>query len=241
MNQFAKKLPEVDPEIIARAVAALLHGEKGSPLRKLVRLMARLAKRLRTIEATVNHTDAKQDVEHAKLERATRKILRAVYGSAGFLGFSIVAMAFVQCQHVQPSPPASASPSVTVNLGTGVAEQAAKGGQWDPYGFLVHAFAGGMGERKAGRPMPHHPLPHQAVAPCTGSATTLYSACWVGVLGKAPPCPPDLYQEGNACYIPIAADPNVPVQPSSEQPRPGQGEPTGEQPRPMQEMPGKEQ
>jgi len=60
-------------------------------------------------------------------------------------------------------------------------------------------------------------------------------ACWMETKAQAP-CPPDQYQEGANCYIPLTPPPNAPVQPSGEQPRSSQGEPTGAQPRPVEEM-----
>jgi len=59
--------------------------------------------------------------------------------------------------------------------------------------------------------MPHHPLPNQAVAPCHGVARELYRACWIKVAHTQAPWPPDTYQEGDACYIPVAANPKQPV------------------------------
>lgn len=67
----------------------------------------------------------------------------------------------------------------------------------------------GLGEHK-GRPMPHQALPNQAVAPCRGSERTLYGACWKGT-DDSPPCPPDTFQEGQKCYVPVAANPQSPV------------------------------
>jgi hypothetical protein len=243
---------------LADALATQAAG-KGSTLGKLAQRVARLtARRLDTllsavggkalsavgklgaVEATLNHADAKLDLLEAQLDRARREILRTVRVT----GLLVVAAggALVHCRHL---PPAPAPSSVNVNIGrAGVAEQAAAGGGWDPYGTLISVISGAAGERKAGRPMPHQPLPHQAKAPCQGSATTLYGACWKGTNDPAP-CPPDTYQEGQTCYIPLTADPNHPVGGQTEsrgEPRPGRGAPTeGEQPRPVQAMPAKEE
>ena len=83
-------------------------------------------------------------------------------------------------------------------------------GQQEPYGSLINGIGAGMGEHKPVRLMPHKPLPYQATKPCQGSAATLYGACWIGT-DKTAPCPPDQYEEGQKCYIPVAADPGVPV------------------------------
>jgi DNA-binding XRE family transcriptional regulator len=74
-----------------------------------------------------------------------------------------------------------------------------------------NAVAGELGERNKVRFVPREPLPNQAVAPCRGSETSINGSCWIGVLGKTAPCPPDTYQEGNYCYVPVAANPKVPL------------------------------
>jgi len=78
-----------------------------------------------------------------------------------------------------------------------------------------------LGERKPApsgpRMMPHQPLPGQARAPCLGHETTLHGACWIKVADQSAPCPRELYQQGQSCYLAIPADPKSP---SSETPRP---------------------
>jgi hypothetical protein len=77
-----------------------------------------------------------------------------------------------------------------------------------------------MGKPK-GRPMPHQPLPGQDVAPCKGSARTLYGACWF-LSGDTAPCPPDQFEEGGKCYVPIhmvpGNSPSGPIAPPSPNP-----------------------
>jgi hypothetical protein len=70
-----------------------------------------------------------------------------------------------------------------------------------------------MGEKPpAERYIPKEPLPGQKLAPCDPEAgqEAFSGACW-GRMDVKPPCGRKLYRGGNSCYLPIAADPLVPV------------------------------
>ena len=166
------------------------------------------------VAATVNHVDAKGDLAEYARGRESRRVLRAVglVGLLGLVGFAavlvlLVGVLFAVRQH--QSPPSS----VNVNIGTGAAEEAAKRQGAD---VVWQRLVIEMGKPK-GRPMPHQPLPGQDVAPCKGSAVTLYGACWLPT-SYAVPCPPDLFEEGGKCY---AAIHTVPANsPSAQAPSP---------------------
>jgi hypothetical protein len=139
---------------------------------------------------------AKLDQAEARRARDKRDVIRAVIGSGGLVGLGLIALALVQS-------------------GLLPATQPGDGG--GPYGLrTLTQTEADLGRSKV-RLVPQRALPHQAVAPCRVGETTLHGSCWIKVADQSAPCPPDFYQEGNFCYVPMMAEPKTP---SSESPVP---------------------
>jgi len=113
-----------------------------------------------------------------------------------------------------PATPGLPGQSVTVNLRQGSDNVSWRrpahrwGEATDPESRIPEEIAGDMGERHPEESgpvmMPHEPLPGQKVTPCPGSSQVMYGGCWYETANKTP-CPPDLFQEGQKCYVPIHA------------------------------------
>jgi len=84
---------------------------------------------------------------------------------------------------------------------------------WLEGGLRPHAGTE-MSRKPKARRVPHTPLPGQAVSPCQGSETTLYGHCWLKIADTSAPCPLDLFEDGNSCYVPSQDAPKP--QPPSE-------------------------
>jgi hypothetical protein len=137
-----------------------------------------------------------------------KEILRATWGAGGLAVLGSVL--FVHC-HV----PRAGPESLNGRTREGVTERAASGGQPMPHVDDSPGIGGELGERKVTL-VPKTSLPGQAVAPCRDWMTTLYGSCWVELANKTAPCPPDTYQDGQRCYVPVMAHGKPPVGGSSE-------------------------
>ena len=81
---------------------------------------------------------------------------------------------------------------------------------FDPEAFLATPAA--WGEKPLDQPIPVKTLPGQKVAPCDAGIGQLEinGNCWVQVGTAKPPCG-RLFRQGDACYIPVAAEPKKPA------------------------------
>ncbi|HLL85061.1 MAG TPA: hypothetical protein VK420_20495 [Longimicrobium sp.] len=223
--ELAAKLPKVDPESIAAAVAAKVAKSPG------VDELAELARRTaaEVIAQQPKSPDPRVTVKWAAADLAKDMVREfgpwVGAGSAGamLMGLSLMFL-FVICNRGTNAVPVASPQAFTVNVtvgnGQGVAQVAVKGEgcqqQQEPHRTsLLGEAAGKLGDRKPApkvpRMMPHQAMPGQAVQPCEVPAVTLYGACWIKVADQKAPCPPKTVQEGNSCYVPVQADPQVPV------------------------------
>jgi hypothetical protein len=186
--------------------------------------------KLDAARATLNHVDAKLDLAEFERAKNTRKIIRAVRGT-GVLAVAAIAF-LLNCQHApatRTSGSAAVSPpaqTINVNVGTGqgVGAVAAQYEKEDERRLNARPIAEGDMDKtkKKGRPVPHTRLRYQAVAPCQGTETTLHGLCWLKIADYSSPCPPDLYEEGNACYKPVHEMPTPPKSETTQPPNPEQ-------------------
>ena len=182
---------------------------------------------LKTVQATVTNMDDRLELLEAELDHVddrrakdTRTLLRAVHRSTAFLGGAICLLAAAIFLRTHASPEKAAPPSPVVHdvvvhvspgLASGAATEAANNAPALSYSSRGPALEGDLGGRNKGQLMPHKPLPYQAVSPCRGVEIALYGSCWIKVADAKAPCPTGTYQEGDSCYVPMAADPKQPV------------------------------
>lgn len=81
--------------------------------------------------------------------------------------------------------------------------------RFDPGAILATPAA--WGEKPLDQPIPLKTLPGQKVAPCDAGIGQLEinGNCWTQVGTAKPPCG-RLFRQGDACYIPVAAEPKKP-------------------------------
>jgi hypothetical protein len=81
--------------------------------------------------------------------------------------------------------------------------------RFDPGAILATPAA--WGEKPLDQPIPVKTLPGQKVAPCDAGIGQLEinGNCWTQVGTAKPPCG-RLFRQGDACYIPVAAEPKKP-------------------------------
>jgi hypothetical protein len=228
--ELAAKLPKVDPEIIAWAVAAKVPKSPG------VDELAELAKKA---AAEVIAQQPKPPDPRVTMKWAAADLARAMArqfgpwigaGSAGGVLVVGLMFLFVTCHRstnaAQVASPQAFNVNVTVGNGQGVAQVAAGQGRnesWAPDFSVAADAAGDMGERKQppqGPRMMREALPGQRVKPCRSFQVTLYGACWIKIAEQKAPCPPETFQEGDSCYVPVQANPKVPVTTTVEPPNP---------------------
>jgi hypothetical protein len=125
----------------------------------------------------------------------------------------LAVMAIVVLLRPGPSSVAVATPSappvvIVANVGAGGALLAYE------QQLLLGALAQQMGQKQPPeRLIPEKPLPGQKLAPdCDASLgeKAINGGCWTFIFDVKPPCG-RLFREGNACYRPIAVDPQKPV------------------------------
>ena len=180
---------------------------------------------LDVLQAPLNHTDAKVELLISKIENQKANGIKLALACGG-----IVFAVLVTCQHAPLTAPSSAPQVVNVHVGPG--RETAEGARsydrddlasgWvrtEPKGGVRSRPGPGMGQRKTGRPMPHTPFPGQAAAPCQGSEKEFYGLCW-GEMRADVPCPPDQFQEGGRCYVPVYEAPKKPASETRESPNP---------------------
>jgi hypothetical protein len=106
-----------------------------------------------------------------------------------------------------------------VNVAEGAAKEAAKALPSmsiakNPLGALATGSKS-MGEKAPPEQwIPKQPFANQKLAPNCRLALgeeAINGGCWVRLAIVKPPCGDELYRHGDACYRPVAADPNTPV------------------------------
>jgi len=185
---------------------------------------------LKSVQATVNDMDARMELLELEFDNAderrekdTRAIIRAVYRTGAWIGFSVAVLVvvavlavviFLRTSAAEKSSPAARESvaNASPRSASGAAGTAASTGTTaTSYPAQPSEIAEGLGETRKSIPMPHQPLLNQAHAPCRGVAREFFGSCWVKIADTTPPCPPDTYQEGDGCYMPLAANPKQPV------------------------------
>jgi len=111
---------------------------------------------------------------------------------------------------------AAAEPGPLVVIVPAIAADYSSVSLWfEPGGLLAIGDPGGRPQRPAEQQVPRSTLPGQRVAPCDAEwgMEAIYGNCWVKSGSVRPPCG-RLFRHGDACYIPVAADPKKPVGPA---------------------------
>lgn len=237
--ELAAKLPTVSPDVIARAVAAMVPTvdmpglmAKLEALRvgiegKVDALASKTEEGCERVERKVDSAAAKSDKKltevEGKVDKADAKLNRLLWAVGG-VGVAVVGVAVLAlvpllrapASAVTPAPPAAVAPpvppirDVIVNVTPGPVADAARGTQEGPPS-LMGPITGQMGKSPPERWVPKEPLPGQKKPPCESRLREeiLNGGCWQETVGR-PPCE-WLYRYENKCYRPIAADPDRPV------------------------------
>jgi len=159
-----------------------------------------------TINTKLDHTQAHLDHADTQLElmryalasiekkreQDKKEIVRAAWGGGVLAVLGCVV--FMHCH-------APTAVTANVNVRAGVTEEAARSANAPLHFDRDPAVAGELGGRKV-TAVPRKPMPGQAVTPCRGSERTLHGSCWIETRDDAP-CPPDQFQEGQRCYVPV--------------------------------------
>jgi len=197
--------------------------------RKLEALMDGCASSVRgkldVVERSVAHVDSRLEIIDARLERwveassqhpaetrrdgDTQRILRAVYGSAAFTVLVVISSCATTAFRQAPAA------DIRINVGREqiVSEDADEQQSHAAPGPIetkrVNVPSSGserVGERKPPKPRrPATPVKGQAAPPCQAVEEAINGGCWVRTTFK-PPCPPELFEHGNGCFIAILKD-----------------------------------
>lgn len=223
------RAPKVDA--LELALALLAHFPTDEFALKLADALAKQVDtggKLDTVQAAVNHADAKLDVLDTKLDKLDRgsgAILQAFRGVMALGGVGVLA-AVSTCVAVvaqRPAPvapvasaPAAAPVEVTVNVGCAIVASVGADGtpRTSNPGMWLGVAAEQMGEKPVtplDQDVPVKPFPGQKVPPCDAgwAEEPINGGCYVRTVMK-PPCG-ELFRSGNSCYRPVAAAPTKPV------------------------------
>ena len=217
------KLPKVDPAVITAAFSATAAE---------VARMAAVEVLAQQPKPPDPKTVASWTVTELALALARAFAPWVCAGSfGGALLVGVIVLLFANCQRGQaPAAVSALPPAVNLNVNVGnVAAQVAgeiSRGASAPDERVIHPAdsAKKMGDRKPKprvRMVPHKPMRGQATTPCPGSTSDLYGGCWYQTAHSAP-CPPDQYQDGQSCYVPVNKEEDVPASETRELPHPEQ-------------------
>jgi len=183
--------------------------------------------KLDDVKRTATNTEAVAELINAKMDtREQRRRREHLHLMGAIFGMGLLLTCVLR---KSTAPDAPVQSNVTVNVGTTQGGNAEAPSGWWGEALFPWGFGAKMGERKpapAPRPqgprmMPHKPLPGQAVEPCPGSSRVVFGSCWY-LTGDKAPCPPDQFQEGQQCYVPVRMDPNEPGSETTRPPNPEQ-------------------
>jgi hypothetical protein len=135
-----------------------------------------------------------------KREKDKQEIVRAAWGGGVLAVLGCVV--FMHCH-------APTAVTANVHVRAGVTQEAARSENSPLHFDRAPGIAGELGGRKV-RAVSRTPMPGQAVTPCQGSERTLYGSCWI-LTGDAAPCPPDQFQDGQRCYVPVMDHSKPPI------------------------------
>lgn len=224
---IAAKVPTLEPEVIAQAVASK---RLRFPMRRLALKVAdALRDQLDAIKARLEEAAARRETDKQEITSEVRAARRSMHWltfavlAVGFLGGgalysrpsgSATAPEAARAPGGLPTLPAATPPSAPAQriiVLTNVAQSGA------PLAFdlqaLLGAVTGQVGEKVVDQPIPGQLLPGQKLPPCLGEAgeVALNGGCWTWIAAVKPPCGRYLFRNGDRCYRPVAADPTKPV------------------------------